>query len=63
MKTDENGFVLCPKCNCSTEYLEFFDAEHQGKTYIVHWHIKCPSCHEYTIIKETYTLTNIEKEW
>ena len=42
MKTDENGFVLCPKCNCPTEYLDFFNAEHQGKTYIVHWNIKCP---------------------
>ena len=63
MKTDKNGFVLCPKCNCPTEYLDFFDAEHQGKTYIVHWRIKCPSCDEYTIIKETYTLTDIEKEW
>lgn len=63
MKTDNDGFVLCPKCNCPTEYIDFFDAEHQGKTYTVHWKIKCPECKEYTIIKETYTLTNIEKEW
>ena len=46
-----------------TEYLDFFEAEHRGKTYIVHWNIKCPKCHEYTVIKETYTLTNVEKEW
>ncbi len=63
MKTDENGFVICPKCNCPTEYLDFFDAEHQGKIYIVHWRIQCPNCHEYTIVKETYTLTDVEKEW
>ena len=63
MKTDENGFVICPKCNCSTEYLDFFDAEHQGKTYTVYWNIKCPICHEYSVIEETYTLTNVEKEW
>ena len=63
MKTNENGFVLCPKCNCPTVYLDFFNAEHQSKTYVVHWNIKCPKCHEHTIIKETYTLTNIEKEW
>lgn len=43
--------------------LIFFEAEHQGKTYTVHWNIKCPNCHEYTIIKETYTLTDVEKEW
>lgn len=63
MKTDNDGFVLCPECNCTTEYIDFFDAEHQGKTYVVHWKIKCPICHKYSIIKETYTLTNIEKEW
>lgn len=63
MKTDENGFVLCPKCKCPTDYIDFFEAEHRGKTYIVHWNIKCPKCHEYTVIKETYTLTNVEKEW
>lgn len=63
MKTDENGFVLCPKCNCSTIYLDLFDTEHQGKTYTERWNIKCPNCHEYTIIKEIYTLTDIEKEW
>lgn len=60
--TDEKGFALCPKCNYPMMYLDFFDAEHQGKTYVVHWHIKCPSCKEDSIIKETYTLTDVEKE-
>ena len=63
MKTDENGVILCPECNCPTEYLYFFNETYEGKNYIVHWNIKCPKCHEYTIIKETYTLTNVEKEW
>lgn len=62
MKTDENGFALCPKCNYPMMYLDYFDEEHQSKTYVVHWNVKCPTCHEYAIIKETYTLTNIEKE-
>lgn len=63
MKIDKNGFVLCPKCKCPTEYLDFFEKEHQGKTYTVRCHIKCPKCNKYNIVKETYTLTDVEKEW
>ena len=63
MKLTLGGRVLCPKCHYPTEYLDYFDEEHKVREYEVYWRISCPKCHETTIIKETYTLKNVEKVW